>query len=68
MQVFLTRDSVAAGDDVDAPHDMTITVPDGSSIEAIVATVAKSGYLASIRGGKATWVATSKIPLAVVAQ
>jgi len=68
MQVFLTRDSVAAGDDADAPHARTTTVPDGTSIEAIVAIIAKSGYLASIRGGKATWVVTSKIPLAVVAQ
>lgn len=68
MQVFLRRDSVAAGDDADAPHDKTITVPDGAAIEAIIATVAQSGYLASISGGKATWSATSKIPLAVVAQ
>jgi hypothetical protein len=68
MQVFLRRDSVAAGDDADAPHEKIITVPDGSSIEAIITRVAKSGYLASIQGGKATWSATSNIPLAVVAQ
>jgi hypothetical protein len=68
MWVILRRDSVAAGDDADAPHEKTITVPDGSGIEAIIITVAKSGYLASISGGKATWSATSNIPLAVVAQ
>jgi hypothetical protein len=30
--------------------------------------VARSGYLASIEGGKATWSAASNIPLAVIAQ
>ncbi len=68
MRIFLRRDSVAAGDDVDGPHDKTITVPDNSNIEEIVTIVARSGYLASISGGRATWSATSKIPLAVVAQ
>jgi hypothetical protein len=68
MQVFLRRDSVAAGDDANAPHDKTITVPDGSNIETIINIVVKSGYLPSIQGGKATWSATSKIPLAVIAQ
>lgn len=68
MQVFLTRDSVAAGDDADAPHNQTITVADYMSVEDIVAQVARSGYLASIGGGKATWSASSRYPLAVVAQ
>ncbi len=68
MQVLLVRDSVAAGDDVDAPHEMTMIIPDGLSIEDIIRVVAKSGYLASIEGGKATWSVGSKMPLAVVAQ
>jgi hypothetical protein len=68
MQVLLRRDSVAAGDDVDAPHDKTITVADDASIEAIITTVAQSHYLASIGGGKATWSANSKFPLAIIAQ
>ncbi|MEO8606386.1 MAG: hypothetical protein ABI690_00770 [Chloroflexota bacterium] len=68
MQIFLTRDSVAAGDDADAPHQKTITVPDDASVEEIITIVAKSNYLASIFGGKATWSANSKLPLAVVAQ
>jgi hypothetical protein len=68
MQVILRRDSVAAGDDADAPHEQTITVPDTASVEEIITLVAQSGYLASISGGKATWSATSNIPLAVVAQ
>ena len=68
MQVLLVRDSVAAGDDVDAPHEQTMIIPDGLSIENIIRVVAKSGYLASIAGGKATWSVGSKMPLAVVAQ
>lgn len=68
MLVFLVRDSVAAGDDVDAPHEQTMTIPDGLSIEDIITLIAKSGYLASIQGGKATWSVGSKGPLAAVAQ
>lgn len=68
MQVFLRRDSVAAGDDADAPHDKTISVPNSSSLEEIITIILHSGYLASIQGGKATWSATSNIPLGVIAQ
>ena len=68
MNVYLSRDSVCAGDDVDAPHSKTISFPDGTAILDVLTQVAHSGYLASIAGGEATWSATSNIPLAVVAQ
>ena len=68
MKVLSTRDSVAMGDDIDAPHERMFVFPDEMSVEAIVAAIAGSGYLASIAGGKATWVTISGIVLAVVAQ
>jgi hypothetical protein len=68
MQVLLRRDSVAAGDDAEAPHDRTITVPNDATIETIITIIGQLRYLASISGGKATWSVTSRFPLAVVAQ
>jgi hypothetical protein len=68
MKVHVTRDSVAQGDDVDAPHARQFTFPDGSSIQEIVNKIVGSGYLASIAGGYASWVVMSNIPIAVLAQ
>jgi hypothetical protein len=68
MKVYLSRASVCAGDDDDAPHGRTLSFPDGTSVLEILTQVAHSGYLASIVGGGATWSAVSNIPLAVIAQ
>lgn len=68
MNIYVTRDSVAAGDDMDAPHGKTFAFPDGMSIEEVIENISKSGYLASIHGGEATWSVVSSFPIAVVAQ
>ena len=68
MKVRLTRESVAMGDDADAPHHYEITVADDASLSAIIKVVVQSHYLASIAGGRATWTVISRIPIAVVAQ
>ena len=68
MIVRLTRDSVCAGDDVDAPHYRELRVPDQTAVEEIVSAIAKAKYLASISGGKATWSIASRIPVAVIAE
>jgi hypothetical protein len=68
MKIYLTRDSVAAGDDIDAPHEKTITLDDGATIEDILVAITKLNYLASIAGGHATWTLSSRIPIAVFAQ
>ena len=68
MQLFVTRDSVCAGDDGDAPHPRTFpSLPSATPAQA-VATVLAARYLPSIGGGRATWVAASAVPLAVIAQ
>jgi hypothetical protein len=46
MIVYATRESVAAGDDVDAPHARTFNFPDDASLEQIVTGIAESSYLA----------------------
>lgn len=68
MKLHLTRDSVAAGDDGDAPHHRDITLPDGIGMPAVVAAIAGARYLPSIQGGQATWSLTSRRPVAVLAQ
>jgi len=68
MRVYVTRGSVAAGDDVDAPHMSTFTFPDDASVEQIVTGIVESDYLAKIMGGHAAWSVVSNIPVAVVAQ
>jgi hypothetical protein len=68
MNVYATRDSVCAGDDADAPHPLAMTVPAEPSLEAIIVELLRTGYLPSISGGCATWVACSGVPIAVIAQ
>ena len=68
MQLILTRDSVAAGDDFDAPHRRIIKVTEGLPLDALLRRVTQTKYLPSISGGAATWSVTSGVPLAVIAQ
>ncbi|GAA2796355.1 hypothetical protein RMN57_35520 [Kitasatospora sp. CM 4170] len=70
MRVELTRDSVAMGDDVWAPHAEAREVPDDASVKDVLDAVRGGGYLASIAGGRATWIAETAdgTALAVVAQ
>jgi hypothetical protein len=68
MIVSVTRDSVCAGDDVDAPHEKEFSFPDTVPLDAVIKRVLSDSYLASIAGGFATWVVESEFPIAVVAQ
>ena len=68
MNVYVTRESVAAGDDAAAPHAMEMQIAEPVSLESAVAAVLSARYLPSISGGHATWSIASGIPLAVVAQ
>ncbi|MGW3179998.1 hypothetical protein ACWDD9_12105 [Kitasatospora sp. NPDC001119] len=71
MRIHLTRDSVAAGDDADAPHAGTATLPDGlDAPAALTALGLPRPRLPLIGGGLATWVvrAADGTPLAVLAQ
>jgi hypothetical protein len=68
MKVYATRDSVALGDDIDAPHERVFSFPDALSPLQVISRIVADGYLARIAGGQATWSAVSGVPLAVVAQ
>ena len=66
----LSRDSVAAGDDVES-HDLEIEVDERRNLSTFIQMTVRDGYLPRISGGNATWVCTSGRrgrPLAVVAE
>ncbi|WP_434599771.1 hypothetical protein [Streptomyces sp. A5-4] len=70
MKLLLTRESVAMGDDVNAPHEQQKEFPDDLAIGEAIATIIADGYLPRIAGGCATWVLTMSgaTSSAVVAQ
>jgi hypothetical protein len=68
LEATIERDSVCAGDDVDAPHSSTIRVRPDQTLGEVLESIRGTGYLARIYGGLATWIVESNRPLAVVAQ
>jgi len=54
VRVALTRDSVCAGDDCDAPHEKTVRMRSFLDPEAL-AKEASSGYLPSVAGVGHSW-------------
>jgi hypothetical protein len=66
--LVIWRDSVAAGDDADAPHEWLLSAAPDASVADVVERIASAHYLASISGGEATWILEGDRPLAVVAQ
>ncbi|MCG7519168.1 hypothetical protein [Ruegeria sp. Ofav3-42] len=65
----LTRDSVAAGDDVSAPHRSVLTVPAPVTGFDLCKAILSRDYLARISGGKATWVVElDEVPVGIIAQ
>jgi hypothetical protein len=53
--VVLTRDSVCAGDDGDAPHEKTITTHSFTD-PVVLARETSSGYLPSVAGIGHSWI------------
>jgi hypothetical protein len=68
MRVYASRDSVAYGDDLDAPHAASFSVSDGTPLEQVISDIVESGYLPRIMGGLATWSVVSGMLLGIVAQ
>lgn len=68
VRLHLTRDSVAAGDDCDAPHDRREAVARDlhtpADLQSVLAEVA-GGYLPGV-AGPACWAAYSRLPLAIL--
>ena len=70
-QLIIWRDSVCAGDDCDAPHELVLPIRD-KSLRSVTNCLLGAQYLASIAGGRATWILQADgeegRPLAVLAQ
>ena len=68
--MFMSRDSVAAGDDVES-HDQVVEVDSRRLLAVFLSSVVSDGYLPGIAGGHATWVVRAGRggrPLGVIAQ
>jgi len=52
--IHLSRESVAAGDDVES-HDQDVEVDNRRSLVLVLADITRDGYLPLIQGGRATW-------------
>jgi len=69
ISLELTRDSVCAGDDIDAPHLTNLDLSANTTTMALAAQIQSSRYLANIAGGQATCVMeVDGTPVAVIAQ
>ena len=70
-QLIIWRDSVCAGDDCEAPHELILPARD-ESLRNVANRLLGAGYLALIAGGRATWILETGRragrPLAVLAQ
>jgi hypothetical protein len=66
--LILWRDSVCAGDDCDAPHEVLLPLPRDVSLRGFAERLFDRTYLAKIEGGEATWILQAQRPLAVFAQ
>ncbi|MDB6174886.1 MAG: hypothetical protein JWL59_4197 [Chthoniobacteraceae bacterium] len=68
LSITIWRESVCAGDDCDAPHELCLLLPHDISLGDVAERILGARYLASITGGKATWILDAQRPLAVFAQ
>jgi hypothetical protein len=66
IAVILTRDSVCAGDDCDAPHEKTIRTHSFTD-PVVLARETSSGYLPSVAGIGHSWICVlNKIQIAEI--
>jgi len=69
MIFTVTRDSVCAADDVDAPHKKRILIVKAGSERELIESVLKKYPLPQIAGNQATWVVErNERKVAVIAQ
>jgi hypothetical protein len=68
IEVTLTRDSVAAGDDIDTPHEIVVEVYSFVDTEAFVNQFSTS-YLPSVAGSGHSWtVELNGRPIALITE
>ena len=65
MNCLLSRESVAAGDDVYAPHQLAVSFPHVRSVEDLVKAIVGADYIPRM-GKIVSWCISSGEPLALV--
>jgi len=68
VKLLLTRDSVAIGDDINAPHLKETAIDESATSLDLARQILKMRYLANIGTGEATWSMATDIPVAIIAQ
>jgi hypothetical protein len=68
LLLTIRRDSVSAGDDVDAPHELSLTLASEDTLIRVCELLLQAEFPARIAGGRATWILEAERPLAVIAQ
>ena len=69
LSLTVWRESVCLADDCAAPHELRPCLPPAISLGQVADRLLVERYLASIAGGKATWILeAARRPLAVFAQ
>jgi hypothetical protein len=68
LKIYLTRDSVCAGDDINPPHHFNFIAPANSNHKSIIEFIIKQRYLTEINGENAIWGIASISPIAIIAQ
>lgn len=53
--VHATRDSVSAGDDIDAPHEFTFEIEQTASLHELFRQIGNARYLANVAGQGHHW-------------
>ena len=66
--LIVWRESVCAGDDCDAPHELKLHLSSEVPLRHFAKQIVEARYLAHIEGGSATWILNGNRPLAVFAQ
>ena len=68
MKLEITRDSVAIGDDIDAPHFREFAIDENATSLDLARQILGMRYLANVGIGEATWSVSTDIPIAIIAQ
>lgn len=55
IQIVVRRDSVCAGDDIDAPHEKRFWLRDEANINEVFRALVAMDYLPSIAGSRESW-------------
>lgn len=66
-EAHVSRSSVCAADDAQAPHSSVYALAEEDDLERIIRRITAAGFLPAVAGGGAVWSVFSGVPVAVAA-